>query len=83
MREFHDYTNVDGWTDEDYAQYESEETWVFRYNKWMKEKTCTETKWATEREKKSFEKHGYFKRYYYLSGSVSFGVRDYYYDWEF
>ena len=82
-REFHAYIHVEGWTDEDYAQYDREETWVFRYNKWMLEHTYTEENYCTEREKKSLEKNGFYKRYFDLSGKVSFGVRDYYYDWEF
>lgn len=69
------------------------ETWVFRYGKWMKEyRYFSETyenkdlKWtyhATEKEKQSLAKKGYFCQYFNLSGKVSFGVRDYYYDWEF
>ena len=59
------------------------QTWVYRYNKWMQERTFTEENYCTEREQKSLEKNGYYKRYYDLSGKVSFGVRDYYYDWEF
>ena len=70
-------------TDDEYAQYDCEQTWVFRYNKWMLEHTYTEENYCTEREKKSLEKNGFYKRYFDLSGKVSFGVRDYYYDWEF
>ena len=59
-----------------------EETWVFRYGKWMQEFICTEENYCTERELKSLKKNGYYKRYGELN-KVSFGVRDYYYDWEF
>lgn len=70
------------------------ETWVYRYGKWMTERTYTRPtsvdehvgvfcEPATERERKSLEKNGYYKRYYNLSGKVSFGTADYYYDWEF
>ena len=59
------------------------ETWVYRYNKWMREVTFTEENYCTDREKKSLEKKGFYNRYCDLSGRVSFGVRDYHYDWEF
>lgn len=59
------------------------QTWVYRYNKWMKEVTFTEDKYCNEREKKSLAEKGFYRRYFDLSGSVSFGVRDYHYDWEF
>lgn len=67
----------------DYVCESPEEDWVFRYNKWQKMYTYTEDNYCTEREKKSLEKKGYYNRYFDLSGKVSFGVRDYYYDWEF
>ena len=70
--------------EEDYAELDNNETtWVFRYNKWMREYTFTEDKHCSERELNSLKKNGYYKRYYDLSGKVSFGVRNYYYDWEF
>jgi len=59
------------------------ETWVYRYNKWMQEVTFTEENYCTEREIKSLKKNGYYKRYFDLSGKISFGVRDYHWDWEF
>lgn len=60
------------------------ETWVYRYNKWMSEAKYTDPAFcATERERKSLEKNGYFKRYFDLSGKISFGKADYHYDWEF
>ena len=67
----------------EYKNFEREETWVFRYNKWMQEVTFTEENYCSERELKSLQSKGYYKRYFDLSGKVSFGVRDYYYDWEF
>ena len=63
--------------------YESpEETWAYRYNKWMQEYTFTKENYCTERELNSLKKNGFFKRYGEMS-KVSFGIRDYYYDWEF
>ena len=59
------------------------ETWVYRYNKWMMEKIFTKENYCTEREMESLKKNGYYKRYSDLSGKISFGVKDYYYDWEF
>lgn len=65
---------------------DEEETWVYRYNKWMRESTITEMLHPdaySKRERESFAKNGFCKVYSDLSGRVSFGVRDYYYDWEF
>ena len=59
------------------------ETWVYRYNKWKREVTFTEENHCTEKELKSLKEKGYYKRYYDLSGKISFGRRDYYYDWSF
>lgn len=62
------------------------EVWVFRYNKWMRESILTEMRHPdaySKREREQFAKHGFCKIYSDLSGKVSFGVRDYYYDWEF
>ena len=62
------------------------ETWVYRYNKWMREYTITEMEHPdaySKREREQFAKKGFCKSYYDLSGRVSFGVRDYHYDWEF
>lgn len=55
-----------------YNGYENpSETWVYRYNKWMRERTLKD-----ENGKES-------KNYYNLDGKLSFGRRDYYHDWEF
>lgn len=67
---------------------EQEMTWVFRYNKWMQEFTLyggviENPEIYTKREIESFKKRGFVKTYCDLNGSVSFGVRNYYYDWEF
>lgn len=62
---------------------DEEETWVFRYGKWMTEFVFTENNYCTKRELESLNKKGYYKRYFDLSGKLSFGVRDYHYDWEF
>ena len=60
------------------------ETWVFRNNKWKREFTHTNPDWIdTKTQQKEFDKHGCFHSYANLSGSVSFGKRSYYYDWEF
>lgn len=59
------------------------ETWVYRYGKWKQEVTYTEENYCTEKELKSLREKGYYKRYYDLSGNISFGVKSYYYDWEF
>jgi len=44
-----------------------EEEWVFRYGKWRLKSTNSENSIV----------------YYNLGGPISFGVRDYYYDWMF
>lgn len=49
------------------------EEWVFRYNKWKR--VARKDGWTGEPLEKP--------KYYDLSGKVSFGVRDYYYDWSF
>ena len=62
------------------------ETWVFRYGKWVLECTHDEMEYPEEcnkRERAQFEKTGHWASYHDLSGKVSFGVRDHYYDWEF
>lgn len=88
-RAFCDYINASpDLTDEDHANAEREQTWVYRYNKWMSEYTVyggvlENPEIYSERERKSFEKNGYLKTYGNLSGSVSFGRRDYHHDWEF
>ena len=90
-REFDEYCNHTPLrTEEEYTLMDKEETWVFRYNKWMREWTIRENSpeflgrtFCTEKEIASLDKKGYYKSYSNLSGKVSFGVRDYYYDWEF
>lgn len=84
LKEIDAYTGLER-NEEDYVNLErNEETWVFRYGKWMRESTWTEKDYEnTERELKSLQEKGYYNRYYPLSGKVSFGVRDYHYDWEF
>lgn len=70
-------------TETDHVEEPEAETWVFRYGKWKREVTYTEDNYCDEKELKSLQKKGYFKRYFDLSGRISFGVRNYYYDWEF
>lgn len=71
--------------DRNWPEFErKDEVWVFRYNKWMKEVTYTDPNYCdTERERKHLLNHGYFCKYYDLPGKVSFGRRNYYYDWSF
>jgi hypothetical protein len=84
------YCGVPLLTDEEYVKLEENgaETWVYRYNKWMSESIIhdgvLDNPWFySERDRKSFERNGYLKVYHDLCGRVSFGVRDYHYDWEF
>lgn len=61
-----------------------ERTLVFRYNKWMYESKVTDPLFCSnKREEAQMAKNGYFKAYRDLGGEVSFGVAEYYYDWEF
>lgn len=86
LRDMHDYLGMERFTDEQYADTDREEAWAFRYGKWMREYTITEMEHPdaySKREREQFAKKGFCKSYYDLSGKVSFGVRDYYYDWEF
>ena len=78
LAQFNDY-----WKNIEHFEEPDPQTWVYRYNKWMKECVYTKENYCTEREWKSLLKNGFYCRYYDLSGRVSFGVRDYYYDWEF
>lgn len=80
---FNDY-----WKNAEHFEEPAPQTWVYRYNKWVREviyKDLDEKHLAhyTKREQEQYKKHGYIKSYFDLSGRVSFGVRDYYYDWEF
>ena len=74
------------------------ETWVFRYGKWKREysydaKSLDEKNMCgtpmrecvgfTEKELEKIENGGSVKKYHDLYGNVSFGKRDYYYDWSF
>ena len=62
------------------------QTWVFRYNKWMCEVRHDEMKYPGDyntREREHFQKRGWFNTYHDLSGKVSFGVAEYYHDWDF
>ena len=79
LRKYHPERYPD---DFDYEE-EKEQTWVFRYGKWKREHVFTKENYCTEAEKKSLAKKGYYKRYSDLSGNISFGVRNYHYDWEF
>ena len=86
LREYDEYLNHEPRSDEDYAELDREETWVFRYNKWQSQHYhfgAPHPQALSERERKSLDKNGYYITYLDLIGKVSFGVRDYYYDWEF
>ena len=75
----------------------AEETWVYRYGKWMEkitfnQKTIDTIKaragWCTwtprnAKEAKKLERGESIVRYLNLDGKISFGIRDYYYDWTF
>lgn len=61
-----------------------EETWAFRYGSWKREWTHTEAEpFMTGKQLEKIAKGQTVNTYSNLSGKVSFGVRDYYYDWEF
>lgn len=61
-----------------------EEEWVYRYNKWMRKITLTKDDGnITNRERNSLKKKGYYNRYSSIAEGISFGVRNYYYDWSF
>lgn len=63
---------------------EEASTWVLRNGKWKEEVTHTDPTYIDNKtQQKEFDKHGYYHKHYNLSGSVSFGKRSYYYDWEF
>ncbi len=90
MKEYYQYIGNDvfGYSDEEYKRREenSEEMWVFRYGKWMEEcyhDFMNHPDAYNKREREHFQKHGWFNTYHDLSGKVSFGIRDYHYDWEF
>lgn len=73
---------------------EDEDTeWIFRYGSWRevsrftKEQVEKNPDWMchpkTDKERKLYDEGKEVVQYYNLSGKVSFGVRNYYYDWEF
>lgn len=85
-KECDEYCRLPLRTDEEYTRLDREESWVFRYGKWVQEYRHEEMKhpeFYSKREQNHFAKHGWYNTYHDLSGKVSFGVRDYYYDWEF
>ena len=73
------------------------EDWVFKYNKWKRMVTYTAEDLDTtdmfgrklrdaffsKKEIDKLEAGKNVNKYYDLSGGVSFGVRNYYYDWEY
>ena len=88
LKEHDEYLGIKNRTKDEYECFEQEERWVFRYGKWMNEHivcggVLENPEIYSERERNSFRKNGFLKTYSDLSGRVSFGIRDYYYDWEF
>lgn len=83
VKEANEYLKAHGFSGYDESIEDSDEEWVYRYNKWQRAYTLTKENYCSDRELKSLEKKGYYMRYCDLSGNVSFGVRDYHYDWEF
>lgn len=80
-----DYSDTGAWGIY-YAGLYDEQTWAYRYGQWMADVTdCAEIgddNWLNEAVDKD-QKYRRRKKYYKLGGKVSFGVRDYYHDWEF
>ena len=82
--------------DETYPE-EVDKEWVFRYNNWKECYTYTKDSlksknmfgfylkdvFFTEKEVEKLEADKVVKKYYDLPGKISFGVRDYFYDWTF
>ena len=80
--------------DTTYPEEESED-WYFRNNKWKRGHTYTLDKinsmkgdffnWSifTEKEYAKIQSGGEVTKYFTLEAPISFGVRDYHYDWEF
>lgn len=86
LKERDEYCGAPLRTDEEYEKCDAEETWVFRYGTWMREYIIDKMPHPdaySKREIEHFQKYGWFRTFSSLSGKVSFGVRDYYYDWEF
>ena len=71
------------YTGEHYEEPEAE-TWVFRNGKWKRMYVLDDPLFIENKtQQKEYDKNGQFKMYRNLSGNISFGVRNYYYDWEF
>ena len=70
-----------------------EECWVYRYNNWyrkivfnkrmLENQTVMGPTTISPRNLKKFENGDFIVEYHKLPGKISFGVRDYYFDWEF
>ena len=84
-----------GLTDE-FIKEDEPETWVYRYNHWNKAYTYTKDdldepsvygipmrEILDEDDVKKLESGKSVTKYYRLDGSIRFGVRSYYFDWEF
>ena len=84
--------------DREFEDFEhDEETWIYRYGKWkkaemyIKEDLDSENMFGqklrdvyfTDKEIEKLENNEVVYRYHDLPGKISFGVKSYYYDWEF
>ena len=78
----------DAYLDEHFEEPEAE-TWAFRNNKWKEaieytpKEVLAKPCLFTEAQIKKAQQGKTVTEYRNLSGNISFGVRDYYYDWEF
>lgn len=98
LKEHNDYIKtVNPRTQLDYAGEPEAMTWVYRYGKWQEKLVYNKTiinniikrdgyctfKARNEKEQKLLDEGKDVIRYVDLNGKISFGIRDYYYDWTF
>ena len=98
LKEHHDYIKtINPRTKFNYGGEPEAVTWVKRYGKWQEKIVYNKAVVAyivgrdgyctfrpkNEKEQKMFDEGKDIIRYQDLNGKISFGVRDYYYDWEF
>ena len=98
LKEHHDYIKtINPRTEFNYGGEPEAMTWVKRYGKWQEKIVYNKAVVAyivgrdgyctfrpkNEKEQKMFDEGKDIIRYQDLNGKISFGVRDYYYDWEF
>lgn len=88
-KEASDYLKAHGFDGYNSDRAPREDTWVYRYNKWMKEviytpdEVLSNKRCFTDKQIANAEKGKPVKGYFNLDGKIRFGVRNYYYDWEF